>query len=98
MEKNPDPGSRMNIPDYFFESIETVLNSFEQLKILKFLDADPDPGSKIFYPVSGINIYISLKMNALRYRKDVTAINTIFLSLKTKGNNSSVLYLCSSAS
>jgi hypothetical protein len=24
MEKNPDPGSGMNIPDYFSESVETV--------------------------------------------------------------------------
>jgi hypothetical protein len=25
MEKNPDPVSGMNIPDYFFESLETVV-------------------------------------------------------------------------
>jgi hypothetical protein len=31
--------SRMNIPDYFSASIETVF----RVKIFKFLDADPDP-------------------------------------------------------
>ncbi len=36
--------SGMNIPDHFFRSLEAVLG----LKILKFLDADPDPGSEIF--------------------------------------------------
>jgi hypothetical protein len=40
MEKNPDPESG-NIPDHFYESLETVL----ELKILKFFDADPDLGS-----------------------------------------------------
>jgi hypothetical protein len=34
----------MNIPDHFSESVETV---FFLLKILKFFDADPDPGSGI---------------------------------------------------
>jgi hypothetical protein len=34
-EKNP--GSRMNIPDNFFESLETLF----MIKILKFFDADP---------------------------------------------------------
>jgi hypothetical protein len=56
-EKNPDPdpGSRMNIPDRFSESLDTVLG----LKILKFFDADTDPGSgmnKNSDPASGINI------------------------------------------
>jgi hypothetical protein len=34
----------MNIPDHIFES----LKQFFGLKILKFFDADPDPGSGIF--------------------------------------------------
>jgi hypothetical protein len=40
MGKNPNPGSGagMNIPDYFSESLETVLG----LKILEFFDADPE--------------------------------------------------------
>ncbi len=44
MGKNPDPGSGMNIPDYFSESLETVF----RVKILIFFDAGPDPGSEIF--------------------------------------------------
>jgi hypothetical protein len=35
----------MNIPDHISESLETI---FLKLKILKFFDADPDPGSGIF--------------------------------------------------
>jgi hypothetical protein len=34
----------MNIPDHLFESLETIFG----LKILKFYDADMDPGSGIF--------------------------------------------------
>jgi hypothetical protein len=41
MRKNPDLGSGMNIPDHFSESLETFFYG----KILKFFDADPDPGS-----------------------------------------------------
>jgi hypothetical protein len=41
---DPDPGSRMNLPDRFSKSLETVLG----LKILKFFDADTDPGWKKF--------------------------------------------------
>ncbi len=41
MEKSPDSGSGMNIPDHFSESLETVLG----LKVLKFFDADPNLGS-----------------------------------------------------
>ncbi len=37
-------GSGMNILDYYSESLETVLG----LKILKFFDADLDPGAGIF--------------------------------------------------
>jgi hypothetical protein len=37
-------GSGMNIPDHLPGSLETVF----VLKILKFFDADPDPGSGIF--------------------------------------------------
>jgi hypothetical protein len=42
MEKKS--GSGMNIPDNFSENLETVLG----LKILKFFEADADPGSGIF--------------------------------------------------
>jgi hypothetical protein len=42
MEKNSDPGSRINIPDHF----PRAENQFLGLKILKFFDADP--GSGIF--------------------------------------------------
>ncbi len=38
------PGSGMNIADHFSKSLETFLG----LKILKFFDADADPGSGIF--------------------------------------------------
>jgi hypothetical protein len=34
----------MNIPDYIFESLETIFG----LKTLQICDADPDPGSGIF--------------------------------------------------
>jgi hypothetical protein len=34
----------MNIPDHISESLETIFG----VKTLKFFDADPDPGSKIF--------------------------------------------------
>jgi hypothetical protein len=43
----------MNVPDNFSESLETVFG----LKLLKFFDADPDPGSRIkdlVYRGSGI--------------------------------------------
>jgi hypothetical protein len=44
-------GSGMNIPDHISESLETIL----WVQILKFFDADTDPGSgNIFYPGSGI--------------------------------------------
>ncbi len=55
-------GSGMNIPDHFFDSLETVF----WVRILRIFDADPDPGSGIFLtldpgwtnsaPGSGINI------------------------------------------
>jgi hypothetical protein len=35
----------MNIPDHISESLETI---FVGLKIIKFADAEPDPGSEIF--------------------------------------------------
>jgi hypothetical protein len=41
--QDPDPESGMNIPDYISESVETIFG----LKILKFFDADPNPGSGI---------------------------------------------------
>jgi hypothetical protein len=36
-------GSGMNIPDHISESLETIFGL--KLKILKFFDADPYPGS-----------------------------------------------------
>ncbi len=42
MEKNPDPGWQIIL----FESLEIVF----MVKILVFFDADPDPGSGIFWP------------------------------------------------
>jgi hypothetical protein len=46
MDKNQDPGSvsAINNPDHISESFETIF----WVKTLKFLDADPDPGSGIF--------------------------------------------------
>jgi hypothetical protein len=44
MGKKSRSGSGMNIPDHNSESLETILG----LKILKFFDADPDPGARIF--------------------------------------------------
>jgi hypothetical protein len=40
-EKDPDPGSRINIPDLIFENMVAVFG----LKMLKFFYANPDPGS-----------------------------------------------------
>ncbi len=49
MGKNQDlyPGSEsgMKIPDHISESLEII---FFWLQILKFFDADPDPGFEIF--------------------------------------------------
>jgi hypothetical protein len=41
MSKKARSGTGMLIPDYISESLET----FFWVKILKFFDADPDPGS-----------------------------------------------------
>jgi hypothetical protein len=41
---DPGSGSGVKFPDYFSESLETVLG----LNILQFFGADPDPGSGIF--------------------------------------------------
>jgi hypothetical protein len=48
---NSDPGSGMNIPDHFSESLETFLG----LKILKFFDSVPDPGSGIFLTLDQVS-------------------------------------------
>jgi hypothetical protein len=41
----------MNAPDHIFESLETIF----WVKILKFFDADPDPGSEnLIDPGSGM--------------------------------------------
>jgi hypothetical protein len=63
MHKKSRSGSGINIPDHISESFETI---FWVKKILKFFDADPNPGSGIFltldpgwknsHPGSGINI------------------------------------------
>jgi hypothetical protein len=53
MGKKSKSGSGMNIPDHISECLETVFWP----KILKFFDADPDPGSGsgiFFDPASGI--------------------------------------------
>jgi hypothetical protein len=39
--KNPEPGPEMKIPDRIFENLVSVF----WVKIFKFFDADPDPGS-----------------------------------------------------
>jgi hypothetical protein len=41
MEKNPEPGSGMNILDLSFENL---VSCFFGLKILQFFDADPGSG------------------------------------------------------
>jgi hypothetical protein len=46
------PGSGMNIPDYFSESLETVFRAKNTHRT--FFDADPVPGSEIF--LSGMEI------------------------------------------
>jgi hypothetical protein len=40
-EINAEPGSGMNILDLIFENMVSVF----VLKVIKFFDADPDPGS-----------------------------------------------------
>ncbi len=54
MVKNqePDPGSRMNIPNHISESLENIFG----FKILTFFDADPDPSEikNLFDPGSGM--------------------------------------------
>ncbi len=48
----------MNIPDHICESLETIF----WVKILKFFDVDPDPGSGIFLTLdlgSGMEIFRS---------------------------------------
>jgi hypothetical protein len=44
MGKKSRSGSGIKIPDHISKSLETIFG----LKILKFFDADPDPGSEIF--------------------------------------------------
>ncbi len=41
MGKKSRSGSGMNIPDHSSESLETIYG----IKIIEFLDADPDPGN-----------------------------------------------------
>jgi hypothetical protein len=41
MGKKSSSGSGMNMPDHISESLETIF----WVKILKFFDADADPGS-----------------------------------------------------
>jgi hypothetical protein len=47
MEKIPDPGSGMNIPDHFSERLETVF------RVKKYLNSLPRLRN-LFYPGSGI--------------------------------------------
>jgi hypothetical protein len=60
MVKNPEPGSGVNILDNFSESFETVFG----LKILKFFDADTDPGSSDLDSGSGMKKFGS----GIRYK------------------------------
>jgi hypothetical protein len=46
MEKNPEPGSRINIPDHISESSATIFC----VKRNKFFIADPDLGFGVFFP------------------------------------------------
>jgi hypothetical protein len=51
--QDPDPGSGsgLSIPDHISESLETIF----WVKIPKFFDSDPDPGSgNLFDPGSGM--------------------------------------------
>jgi hypothetical protein len=43
MENNPDSGSGMSIPNYFSESLQTVI--WVKNMVLEVLNADPVPGS-----------------------------------------------------
>jgi hypothetical protein len=55
---NPESGSGMNIPDHISESLETIF----WVKILKFFDVEPDPGSRIrnlFEPGSVMEKFVS---------------------------------------
>jgi hypothetical protein len=45
MGKKSGSGSGMNNPDHISECFETIF----RIKILKFLNADPDPGSGIVF-------------------------------------------------
>ncbi len=54
---DPDPGSEIGIPDHITESLKTIFG----LKILKFFNADPDPGSGIFLTLDpGSGIFLTL--------------------------------------
>ena len=44
MGKKSGSGSGMNNPDHISESLETIFGVI----LIKFFDADPDPGSRIF--------------------------------------------------
>jgi hypothetical protein len=52
MAKKSRSGYGMNISDNISESLDTIF----RVKIFKFLDADPDPGSGMEKVGSGINI------------------------------------------
>jgi hypothetical protein len=66
--QDQDPGSEMNIPDHISESLET---SF-WVKILKFFDADLDPGI-LFDPGTG--------MEKIRIRDKHPGSATLVLSI-----------------
>jgi hypothetical protein len=59
MEKNPDPGSGINIPDNISESLETVLGQ----KILTFFLRIRDPN--LFDPGSGMEKFGSAALTPI---------------------------------
>jgi hypothetical protein len=93
MEKNPDPGSVMNILDHISEY-------FGLKKILKFFETGPntgfgifltrDPGRKSSDPSSGINIpdpqhciYCTVSEPFIMSKPDPTKVSGLFHILKT---------------
>jgi hypothetical protein len=70
-----DPGSEfgMKIPDHISESLEIIF----WIKILKFIDADPYPGSgKHFYPGSGIRDKHRIRNTACVFMNMITVSNS----------------------
>jgi hypothetical protein len=88
----------MNIPDHISESLETIFWD----KILKFFDADPDPGSgifftldpgwKIFGPGYGINIRNTALQNIQVIVKKATRPDPVYCLATKKGTVPSNLF------